>query len=670
MKYKRILVTSALPYANGPLHLGHIAGAYLPADIYVRFQRLKGRNVIYICGSDEHGVPITVTAEKEGISPQDVVDRYHSINKESFQKLRISFDHYSRTSIPLHHKTAQEFFNILYKKGDLVVKYDKQFYSESSNQFLPDRYVEGKCPYCNYESARGDQCDSCGKWLKAGELIDPRSKIDGSRPVLKETKHWYLPMGRFAEKWKRWFEKNKEWKENVKNYCMGWYREGLEDRPITRDLQWGVPVPLEDAKDKVLYVWFDAPVGYISATKEWAQKIGDPDRWREYWCDSQTKLVHFIGKDNIVFHAILFPMILMEVGGYILPDAIPANEYLTIEGRKISTSQNYAIWVKDYLRVFPPDPLRYTLAANSPETKDTDFSWHQFQRRNNDELADTLGNFINRTFTFIHKYCDGRVPLVVEKKEIDLRLIDKVSSTKEAMEECFENYRVREAVYNLMDLARFANKYFNDSAPWETRKSDFARCQTTLNICLQIVKDLAILMSPIMPDSSERLISMLRLEDEVKWDDIGRKDLPTGHIIGRPEILFKKIDDDLIEREIEKLKNISKERETQKIEIEDFVRVGLKAARVISAEKVKGTDQLLKVVVDLGSEKRTIIVGVAEDYEPEQIIGRCVIVTSNLKPATIRGIESNGMILAAKNVKGGYSLLTTDGDVAPGTDIE
>jgi len=477
-------------------------------------------------------------------------------------------------------------------------------------------------------------------------------------------------MGRFAEKWKRWFEKNKEWKENVKNYCMGWYREGLEDRPITRDLQWGVPVPLEDAKDKVLYVWFDAPVGYISATKEWAQKIGDPDRWREYWCDSQTKLVHFIGKDNIVFHAILFPMILMEVGGYILPDAIPANEYLTIEGRKISTSQNYAIWVKDYLRVFPPDPLRYTLAANSPETKDTDFSWRQFQRRNNDELADTLGNFINRTFTFIHKYCDGRVPLVVEKKEIDLRLIDKVSSTKEAMEECFENYRVREAVYNLMDLARFANKYFNDSAPWETRKSDFARCQTTLNICLQIVKDLAILMSPIMPDSSERLISMLRLEDEVKWDDIGRKDLPTGHIIGRPEILFKKIDDDLIEREIEKLKNISKERETQKIEIEDFVRVGLKAARVISAEKVKGTDQLLKVVVDLGSEKRTIIVGVAEDYEPEQIIGRCVIVTSNLKPATIRGIESNGMILAAKNVKGGYSLLTTDGDVAPGTDIE
>jgi len=403
-KHKRILVTSALPYANGPLHLGHIAGAYLPADIYVRYQRMLKRDVVYICGSDEHGVPITVTADKEGVSPQDIVDRFHAMNKESFQKVGISFDHYSRTSTKLHHETAQEFFKILHKKNDLIVKDSEQFYSEKSQRFLPDRYIEGTCSHCRYDKARGDQCDQCGKWLEPGELISPRSKVDGSTPVLKKTRHWYLPMGRFAKIWEKWFTGH-TWKETVKNYCMGWYKEGLGDRPITRDLLWGVPVPLPEAEGKVLYVWFDAPIGYISATKEWSRETGDPDRWKTYWCQPDTKLVHFIGKDNIVFHAILFPMMLMEAGDYVLPDAIPANEYLTIEGRKISTSQNYAIWVKDYLQTFKPDPLRYTLAANAPENKDTDFSWRQFQSRNNDELADILGNYLRQFCKPYFNFC-------------------------------------------------------------------------------------------------------------------------------------------------------------------------------------------------------------------------------------------------------------------------
>ncbi|MFC1502456.1 methionine--tRNA ligase, partial [bacterium] len=420
--FKRILVTSALPYANGPLHLGHIAGAYLPADIYVRFQRMKVRDVLYICGSDEHGVPITVSADREGVSPQKIVDRYHTMNKESFEKLGISFDNYSRTSLPLHHETAQEFFTILYEKGELVIKDSDQFFSDASGRFLPDRYVEGTCPYCSFEKARGDQCDNCGKWLEPGELIEPRSKIDGSIPVLKKTQHWYLPMGKYAKSWEKWFGST-TWKENVRNYCMGWYNEGLKDRPITRDLHWGVDVPLENTQGKVLYVWFDAPIGYISSTKEWAGLNGDPDKWKNYWCDSGTKMVHFIGKDNIVFHAILFPMMLMQIGDYILPDAIPANEYLTIEGRKISTSENYAIWLKDYLETFTPDPLRYTLAANAPESKDTDFSWRQFQSRNNDELADILGNFINRTLTFVHRYFKGSIPDKTALNKADKEII-------------------------------------------------------------------------------------------------------------------------------------------------------------------------------------------------------------------------------------------------------
>ena len=669
-EFKRILVTSALPYANGPLHLGHIAGAYLPADIYVRFQRMKGRDVIYICGSDEHGVPITVTADKEGVSPQDVVDRFHEMNKKAFLSLGFSFDHYSRTSIPLHHKTAQEFFTTLHEKGDFIVKSEKQFYSEKSKRFLPDRYVEGECPFCGYENARGDQCDKCGKWLEPGQLIDPRSKIDGSVPVLKETKHWYLPMGRFAEKWKKWFG-SKKWKENVNNYCMGWYKEGLTDRPITRDLHWGVKVPLEDAEGKVLYVWFDAPIGYISATKEWAQLKGKPALWKEYWEDKSTKLVHFIGKDNIVFHAILFPMILMEAGDYVLPEAIPANEYLTIEGRKISTSQNYAIWVKDYLEVFPPDPLRYTLAANAPEGKDTDFSWKQFQSRNNDELADILGNFINRTLTFINKYENSVIPERADLDALDREMLERINKISGEMGENLENFEVRKSIQTFMSFCRSANKYFNDKEPWVTRKTDTASCRTTLNICAQAASVLSVIMEPVLPYSAEKLRTMLNIKEKILWDQAGKKELKPGHKLGNPKILFTKIEDDVIENEIAKLKSTTNadKPEEEQISIEDFRRVKLLTGKVAEAEKIKGSDKLLKLKVLLGEQTRQIVGGIGNSYSPEDITGKSVIVVANLAPAKIMGVVSEGMLLAVKSGKG-FSLLTPDKDAEPGTRVE
>ena len=667
-------MTSALPYANGPLHLGHIAGAYLPADIYVRYQRLKGRDVLFICGSDEHGVPITVTADHEGISPQDVVDRYHMMNKTSFEALGISFDHYSRTSLPVHHRTAQAFFETLYEKGDLIVKEEKQFYSEASKRFLPDRYVEGSCPYCDDPGARGDQCDKCGKWLEPGELVEPRSKIDGSMPVLRATKHWYLPMGRFAEGWKKWFDGH-DWKENVRNYCHGWYREGLGDRPITRDLHWGIPVPLDHTEGKVLYVWFDAPIGYISSTKEWADTIGEPERWKRYWQDPETKLVHFIGKDNIVFHAILFPMILMEIGDFVLPRAIPANEYLTIEGKKISTSQNYAIWVKDYLASFPPDPLRYTLAANAPETKDTDFSWRQFQSRNNDELADIVGNLVNRSLTFVRRYYEGSVPPREAVQRVDREILDLIDATRQEMEDAFEQFEVRRSVRAFMELCRASNKYFNDKAPWKTRESDPASCATTLNVCLQVCSALSVLMAPVLPDAARSLRQMLSLEDDMCWDDVGRVELAEGHQLQESRILFPKIEDDVIEGEIDKLKSLDGKSEEERvmtsptIDIKDFERVDLRTGRVLSAEKISGADKLLRVQVDVGGETRQIVVGVARDYTPDAITGKTVIIAANLKPAVIRGVESNGMILAVAT-DSGYTLLTTDGPCKTGVKVE
>lgn len=675
MTKKRILVTSALPYANGPLHLGHIAGAYLPADIYVRYSRLKGDDVLYICGSDEHGVPITVTADREGISPQDVVDRYHAMNKEAFARLGISFDNYSRTTLPIHHETASEFFTTLHDKGLLIIRESEQYYSESSGRFLPDRYVEGTCPHCGHDGARGDQCDHCGKWLAPGDLVDPVSKIDGSAPTLKKTKHWYLPMGDLAEEWKTWFD-SVDWPENVRNYCLGWYREGLGDRPITRDLHWGVKVPLPEAEGKVLYVWFDAPIGYISSTKEWARKSGDPDKWKEYWCDESTHMVHFIGKDNIVFHAILFPMMLKQMETYIRPSAIPANEYLTIEGRKISTSQNYAIWLKDYLALFPADPLRYTLAANAPESKDTDFSWKQFQSRNNDELADILGNFVNRTITFIHKYFAGTVPPITDPDKADQAMLARIKAAKLRMDELYSTFAVRKAVKEYMDLCRSANKYFNDKEPWKTRKSDPAVCGTTLAVCVDVARALAVLGSPIIPESCAGIADTLGMNPEFSWDDADSDRQITGRPLKKPEILFQKIEDDVIEREIKKLRTLAAgdaggkadEQETY-ITIDDFRTIDMRTATVVDAQAVKGADKLLRVQVDIAGTTRQIIAGVAQSYAPEAIIGKEVIVVTNLKPVKIRGHESNGMLLAVKSGDS-YSLLTTDSGTDTGIRVE
>ena len=673
-KTDRYLVTSALPYANGPLHLGHIAGAYLPADIYVRFLRLNNKNVIYICGSDEHGVPITVQADVKGVSPQEIVDYYHQLNKKSFEEFGINFDNYSRTSLPLHHETAQEFFNILYKKGIFIVKEEEQFYSETSERFLPDRYVEGICPFCEYDKARGDQCEKCGKWLQTGELLEPRSKIDNSVPVLKKTKHWYLPMGKLADSWKKWFKK-KQWKENVYNYCMGWYKEGLGDRPITRDLTWGVQVPLEEAEGKVLYVWFDAPIGYISSTKEWAEKTGDPEKWKDFWCNSDTRLIHFIGKDNIVFHAILFPMMLAEAGGFVLPDAIPANEYLTIEGRKISTSQNYAIWLKDYLKILPPDPLRYTLAVNTPETKDTDFSLTQFQSRNNDELADILGNFINRTLTFILQNWDGKVPERHELDEMDKNMLQEIKDRHQEITENLESFQIRASTRALMDLCRSANKYFNDKAPWATRKSDFSVCETTLNICLHITRVLSTLLEPFMPFSAAKLRKMLNIEKTLSWNEVIESEFPPKFRLGKPKILITKIEDEVIERLRRKLiggeNTMVEEKPKQQeelISIDYLKKVDLRTAKVLQAEKVENADKLLKLQIELGGEKRQLVAGLAQDYTPEQITGKTIIIVANLEPANIRGTESQGMLLAAVE-DGKPVLLTTDKDVKTGVKI-
>jgi len=671
MNQKKILVTSALPYANGPLHLGHIAGAYLPADIFVRYSRLKKRNVLYICGSDEHGVPITVTADKENIKPQDVVDRYHAMNKEAFKKLGISFDNYSRTSLDIHHETAADFFTEMHKKNIFTIKESEQYFSEQSGRFLPDRYVEGTCPHCQYEGARGDQCDNCGKWLEAGELLHPKSKMDGSVPTLKKTKHWYIPMGEFAEEWKKWFD-SIEWKENVRNYCLGWYKDGLGDRPITRDLHWGVKVPLPEAKGKVLYVWFDAPIGYISATREWAAKKGTPDDWKSFWCDDDTQLVHFIGKDNIVFHAILFPMMLNKMGGYISPSAIPANEYLTIEGRKISTSQNYAIWVKDYLEAFPADPLRYMLAANAPETKDTDFSWKQFQSRNNDELADILGNFINRTVTFIHKYFGGKVPAIQNTDKMDEEMLAKIKSTYNELGSLYESFQVRKAVRTFMDLCRAANKYFNDKEPWQTRKNDITACGTTLAICVETARALAILGAPVIPESSTKTAAILGMNSDSCWEDIIGSPTAEGIILGKPEILFTKIEDKEIEIQIEKLNKMSgtkKESGPSEISIDDFRSIEMRTATILAAEKVEGADKLLKVQVELSGKRRQIIAGIAASYQPDELIGKQVIVAANLKPVKIRGHESCGMLLAVKQGKN-FSLLTTDKKVNSGKRVE
>ncbi len=682
--FKGILVTAALPYANGPIHLGHLAGAYLPADIYVRYQRLKGRDVIYICGSDEHGVPITITAEKEGITPQQVVDKYHYMNKDSFERFGMSFDNYSRTSLQLHHQTAQEFFLELYKKGILREKTTKQLYCEKDKMFLADRYVEGICPVCGSPGARGDQCEKCGSWLEQTDLIEPRCKICGSTPFIRETSHWYLPLGDFQNKLEEWINTKTDWKESVKQYVYSWFKEGLQDRAVTRDLHWGVKVPIPGAEGKVIYVWFDALLGYISSTKEWAQKIGQPEKWREYWQSEDTRLIHFIGKDNIVFHCIVFPAMLMSWNEgrkskiYVLPDNVPANEFLNLEGKKFSTSRNYAVWLNEYLEKFEPDPLRYALACILPETKDADFSWKEFQARNNNELADILGNFVNRTLMFAKKNFENRVPERYELEDIDKELVAKLKEYMDKISENYENFKIRDGVFEAMNLARFANKYFNDTEPWRTIKENPKRASTTINLCLQTVRALAILFEPVLPFSARKIWEMLNFEDDIVkagWDSACEFKLEAGHQLGEPKILFRKIEDSEIEEQITKLKIASGEIAEVKTEfkpeitIEDFDKIDLRVAEVIECERVKNSEKLLKLRVKIGTEERQIVAGIGKNYKPEELIGKRVIVVANLRSAKLMGIESQGMLLAAvKDDK--LSIITTLDEIESGTQVK
>ena len=681
--YKRILVTSALPYANGPIHLGHLAGAYLPADIYVRYQRLKKRDVVYICGSDEHGVPITIAAEKKGVSPQAIVDEFHARNKEAFAKFGMSFDYYGRTSSPVHHQTSQEFFLTLFHKGVFKKKSEKQLYDAKAAMFLPDRYVRGECPSCGFDGAYGDQCEKCGSSLSPTELKNPKSALTGETPELRETEHWYIPLGDFQKQVETWIAGKKGWKSNVLGQVKSWLTEGLSDRAVSRDLSWGVKVPLPEAEGKVLYVWFDAPIGYISATKEWAAQQGDPELWKTYWQRDDTQLVHFIGKDNIVFHCIMFPAMLMAHGDYVLPDNVPANEFLNLEGAKLSTSRNYAVWLDDYAAKFEIDPLRYYLAATAPEIKDSDFVWSEFLQRNNSELADILGNFINRTLTFVAKQFGGAVPARGELDDLDRDMLKTLADAPGVIGAAVEHFELRRAVSLLIDTARAANKYFNDQAPWSSVRNNPTKCATTMNICLNACKTLAVLMEPVLPFSAEKLWRMLGLDGDVHqqaWDDCAAP-LPDGHKLGEPAILFRKMEDSEIQPEIERLKKAQAalagavEQESDKpvvptITIEQFAQVQLRVATVLAAERVPKADKLLKLQIQIGEEKRQIVAGIALHYGPEQLIGKKIIVVANLQPATIRGLESRGMLLAAQDDAGNFTLLGLDRDVADGARIK
>jgi methionyl-tRNA synthetase len=682
-KFSRTLVTAALPYANGPIHLGHLAGAYLPADIYVRYLRLKGEDVLFVCGSDEHGVPITITAEKEGVSPQDIVNRYHAMNKEGFERFGMSFDNYSRTSLPVHHQTAQEFFLEFYRQNLLIEKSKEQLYCEKDRMFLADRYVEGRCPVCGNPEARGDQCEKCGTWLEQTQLIGPKCKICGTAPVVRETKHWYFPLGKYQERLEKYVE-SKKWKENVRGYIDSWLKEGLEDRAVTRDLHWGIPVPLQGYENKVIYVWFEAVLGYISSTKELSQKKGDPGLWKRYWLDEGTRYVAFIGKDNIVFHTIIFPAFLMawNDGGkshYVLPDAVPANEFLNFEGKKFSKSRGWGIDLKDFLAAFSADTLRYALGLNLPELRDTDFYWKDFQARVNGELADTLGNFVNRTLQFIQRYYGGKVPPVGSLSDLDRWALDQVKEAPGEVGKLFEAFKFRDGIVEAMSLARSANKYFNDSEPWRTRKERPEQCATTINICVQLTRSLAILLSPVIPYSSEKIWKMLNLEGTAQssgWDSAARTEIEKGHEIGQPEILFSKIEDSVIEQEIGKTTSEETKDEQLKpksapikpqISIDDFRKVDLRVGKILVCEKVKKSEKLLRMEIDLGEEKRQIVAGISKHYGPEDLIGKNVIVVANLAPAKLMGLESNGMLLAASSEDGKLSILTLMSDVDSGS---
>lgn len=672
---KKLLVTSALPYANGPIHIGHIAGAYLPADIFVRYSKLKERDVVFISGTDEHGVPITITAEKENTSPKNIVDKYHKNIKESFKNLNIDFDNFSRTSLPVHYKTAQDFFSKIKSNGYLEEKSMSQYYCEKCKRFLADRYIEGKCSYCNTDGARGDQCENCGKWLNPELLLEAKCKICGAEPLLKETNHFFLNMAAFQDKIKEWLSVKSNWKDNVINYCEGWLKEGLTERPITRDLNWGIPVPVEGYEDKVIYVWFEAPIGYISSTKEWADKQGKPDLWKDYWQNPECEIIHFIGKDNIVFHAIVFPITLMAYNGnYSLVSQIPANEFLNISSKKVSTSRNWAIWVEDYLKYFPADILRWTLAVNAPETRDADFTWEDFQIRNNSELAGVVGNFINRTLTFIVKQFDSKIPNKNQLSKTDMDMLAAIETVKNNMGRAFDSFKVKESAGYFIRFAKSANKYFNDEEPWKSIKENHDKCSNTLYVCSQLVLTMAQFMFPIMPSTSQKIFKILNIQNhKFIWDKIGADYLNSGHIINKPEIIFRKIEDKEIKYQnqllLDKEKSAKSDtEETGIITIDDFLKSKLKTAKIIEAEKVKKSNKLVRLIIKIGDEERQIVAGIAQYYAPEELVGKTIAVVSNLKKAKLFGLESNGMLLAAKK-EGKLSLLTVDSDIGDGAEI-
>ncbi|MDR1859886.1 MAG: methionine--tRNA ligase [Bacteroidales bacterium] len=672
--YKRTLITSALPYANGPVHIGHLAGVYVPADIFARYLRLKNEDVIFIGGSDEHGVPITIRAEKEGVTPQDVVDKYHHIIKESFRRFGISFDIYSRTTAPEHHRTASEFFRTLYDKGVFVEKTAEQYYDEQNGRFLADRYIVGTCPKCGFDQAYGDQCEKCGTSLSPTELINPRSKLSGATPVMKPTKHWYLPLEKYENWLKQWIlEEHKEWKTNVYGQCKSWLDNGLQPRAVTRDLDWGIPVPVDGADGKVLYVWFDAPIGYISATKELT-----PD-WEKYWKDPDCRMVHFIGKDNIVFHCIIFPVMLKAEGTYILPDNVPANEFLNLEGDKISTSHNWAIWLHEYLEEFPgkEDVLKYVLTANAPETKDNDFTWKDFQARNNNELVAILGNFVNRALVLTHKYYDGITPEPQQLTDIDRNTLQEIAVLKGEVERSIDSYRFREALKSAMDMARLGNKYLADEEPWKVIKTDPARVQTVLYVSLQIVGNLTVIIEPFLPFSMEKLRRMINLEKQ-EWTTIGSILLPAGHRLNQPELLFEKIEDDVIERQISKLKATKADNTAAPdvapakapVSFDDFDRLDIRVGTIVAAEAVPKTDKLLKLTVDTGLDRRTVVSGIAKWHSPDAIVGKQVALLVNLEPRKLRGIESQGMLLMAEDASGALRFVIPDTAVTNGATVK
>ena len=676
-QFKRTLITTALPYANGPVHIGHLAGVYIPADIYARYLRLKGEEVLMIGGSDEHGVPITIRAQKEGITPQDVVDRYHAIIKDGFERLGITHDIYSRTSSATHHEHASEFFRKLYDKGEFIEKTSQQYYDEQANQFLADRYITGTCPHCNNERAYGDQCESCGTSLAPTDLKDPKSVITGNTPVLRETKHWYLPLDKHESFLREWIlEGHKEWKSNVYGQCKSWLDMGLQPRAVSRDLDWGIPVPVEGAEGKVLYVWFDAPIGYISNTKELL-----PDTWETWWKSEDTKLVHFIGKDNIVFHCIVFPAMLKAEGSYILPENVPANEFLNLEGDKISTSRNWAVWLHEYLDEFPgkQDVLRYVLTANAPETKDNDFTWKDFQARNNNELVAIYGNFVNRALVLTNKYFEGKVPALGELTDYDKETIAEVQAIKSTIEKELDTYHFREALKTAMNLARIGNKYLADTEPWKLAKTDMSRVATILNIALQITANLTIVFSPFLPFSSEKLLRMLDVNEAFSWDNLGSMELlSVGHQIATAELLFEKIEDSTIEAQIEKLQatkaaNELAERKAepiaQDIQFDDFLKLDIRVGTVLECSKVPKADKLLQFRIDDGLGGRTIVSGIAKHYQPEELVGKQVCFIANLPPRKLKGIESQGMILSAEDLNGSLRLISPSVEVSPGSKV-